>query len=122
MATKTLIKQALGFILSLLAGALGFAEAPDMATSVLVFIGAVIITVEAFKAWGNLSGFVQIVSWATGLVFAFLFWWLEFGIFAGIEWYLAAAYGVAATLAANGLADSEWLSNLIGLIFQKVKK
>ena len=122
METKTLLKQALGFLLTLVASAVGFAEAPEMTSSVLVFMLAVIAVVEAFKAWGNLSGLVQIVSWGTGMVFAFAFWWLEFGIFAGIEWYITVVYGIAATLAANGIADSEWLSNLIGLVLNRNKK
>lgn len=62
---------------------------------------------------------VQIVSWMTGLALTTFGWALSLGFLADISWYWALLYGLAASLAANGVADTKIIIAILSLFKKK---
>ena len=117
---KNTIKQILGFLLSALAGFLGYQESVEM----FVSFGAVLLATYAITNLikNLLPAAPQVVAWAIGIILSVLGWFLELGIFVDMTWYFAIATGFLISLAANGIYNSEWLEtawNLLKQIFGK---
>lgn len=64
---------------------------------------------------------IQIVSWVIGILITMLGWWLHLGFLDGMQWYIALAYGVGVSLAANGVADTGLIQWIISLFANKKK-
>ncbi len=77
--------------------------------------------VEAIKKLMPLasSKVIQIVSWIAGIALTMLGWYLHLGFLADLTWYHAVFYGIAASLASNGIFDIGIISGFIGLFKKK---
>lgn len=62
---------------------------------------------------------VQIISWSMGLVITMFGWALQLGFLAGLTWYWALLYGIGASLAANGVADTKIIQGFFALFKKK---
>jgi len=110
-----LFKQILGFLFTLLAGWLGYAEAPELVLSFGAILGAVYVIVDLIKQYVG-PPWVQVVSWLIGILLSLGGWYLQLGIFVDMTWIFAAVTGFIISLAANGVYDSDWLEALWKLI------
>lgn len=72
------------------------------------------------------GGFLaQVLSWVISVFIAGVGFLFEWGIFAEIEWYIAAIYAVSGALVANGIFDLELVKTLLtalGLYTRKTRK
>ena len=59
---------------------------------------------------------VQAISWATGLLVTMIGWKLQLGFLQGMGVASALMYGLASTLAANGIGSTKVLSGIINLV------
>jgi hypothetical protein len=84
-------------------------------------IAAILVVVEFLKRTLNLTGRpLQIVSWITGIAMTLGGWMLGLGFLAAVEfWYIAILYGLGASLAANGVADTKIIQGIIELFKPK---
>lgn len=114
-------KQIVGFLFSLLAGWLGYAEAPELVMSFGAILASVYVIVDLVKKYVS-SPWVQIVSWVTGIILSLGGWYLELGIFVDMTWVFALVTGFIISLAANGVYDSGWLESAWELIRNLFKK
>ncbi len=62
---------------------------------------------------------LQIASWIIGIVLAFFGWYFGLGFLTGLPWYYVLMYGVGASLAANGVADTKLIRALFALFLKK---
>lgn len=62
------------------------------------------------------------LSWITGLTVTMIGWLLQFGFLEGILWYHALLWGFAASLAANGIADTKLIQQIFTIIISLFKK
>jgi hypothetical protein len=115
-----IIKKIIGFLLTALAGYLGFESAPEMTVNFTVVVAAVYAMTNFSKSYLPVKVF-QIASWLIGIVFALLAYLLGYGIFAD-NIYLAIATGFLASLAANGVYDSQWIEAILNFIKSLFKK
>lgn len=112
-----MLKKVVGFILSLVAGWLGYETTGDMAVTTIIFFGAVYATMELIKVWGYLgTDALKIVSWLLGPAYAMAFWLLQLGLFEGLPWFIALLIGMVASIAAIFVYLSEWLEAVLALI------
>ena len=82
--------------------------------------GIVLVTEMALKLLPGAGGPVkQIVSWAIGIAITLIGWRLDAGFLSGLAWYIALLYALAASLIANGVADTGLVQWLIGLLSPK---
>ena len=63
----------------------------------------------------------QVISWLVGALLAMFAWWLGLGFLDGTLWWVALIYGLAASLAANGVFDTGLIEWLVGLIIKRKK-
>lgn len=92
-------------------------------TTFVALVAAIPVVVEFLK---NIFGktkatpnwIVQIFSWTTGVGMTMLGWYLNLGFLSDLTWYWALIYGIGASLAANGVADTK----IIGWIFSLFRK
>lgn len=83
-------------------------------------VAAIPVVVEFFKnLFGKTkatpNGVVLLLSWSVGIIMTMVGWYFDLGFLAGITWYWALAYGFGASLAANGVADTQiiqWIFSL----------
>ena len=76
--------------------------------------------VEIIKSAVAMSSLAkQIVSWALGLVISMALWYFDFGFVAGVQWWLAAIYGVGAGLVSNGVFDTGLITKIFEALFGK---
>lgn len=68
---------------------------------------------------GTHSLIIQIFSWCVGIVISMIGWGLHLGFLAGLTWYIALAYGFAASLAANGVADTGIIQAILAIFIPK---
>lgn len=87
------------------------------------FVAAVMAVTEFLKKYlFKTSGFAsRFLSWIVAVALAFAGWFLQFGIFAGLQWYWALLYALAAGLAGNGIFDIGIISGLLSLVNKKGK-
>lgn len=57
----------------------------------------------------------QLISWLIGLAITMLGWLLHLGFLDGLLWWQALIYGVAASLAANGIFDTGLITSILRL-------
>jgi len=55
----------------------------------------------------------QSVSWAVAVLLGVVPYWFDWGIFAGVDWYVALIYSLAAGLVANGLFDITLIKEIL---------
>ena len=65
------------------------------------------------------SWIVQLLSWVTGLIMTIFGWYFNLGFLSEVTWYWALAYGFGASLAANGVADTQIVQWLFSLFRKK---
>jgi len=90
----------------------------------LPLIAALIITVSEYltrftKVYGL---WAQIQSWAISIAIALLGYFLQLGIFEGINLLWTFIYGISAGLIANGLFDFELIKAFLELIKVRIKQ
>jgi len=108
------LKKIIGFLFTALAGWLGFESSPEMTTNFTVVVGVVYAITNLSKMYFSVK-VVQILSWVIGIAFGFLAYLLGYGIFAE-NLYLALVTGFLASLAANGVYDSQWIEAILNVI------
>jgi hypothetical protein len=113
---KNTIKQILGFLLTALAGFLGYQESAEMFVSFGAIVVAVYVITDLIKNY--IPAAAQVLSWVIGVVFALLGWYLELGLFVEMTWWLAGITGFMVSLAVNGVYDSGWIEAAWNLIKQ----
>lgn len=94
-------------------------------TTFVALVAAIPVVVEFLK---NIFGktkvtpnwLVQVFSWGTGIVMTMFGWFLHLGFLDGLTWYWALAYGFGASLAANGVADTQIIQWVFSLFRKKV--
>lgn len=86
-------------------------------------VAAIPFVTEALKGLLRITSPVvsQIVSWLVGVLLAMFAWWLGLGFLDGAVWWVALIYGLAASLAANGVFDTGLIEWLVGLIIKRKK-
>lgn len=57
----------------------------------------------------------QYISWAVAVLLSYLGFYFEWGIFAGISWYVTLIYALAAGLIANGIFDWQLTKSILQL-------
>lgn len=62
---------------------------------------------------------LQITSWVIGILLAFFGWYFGLGFLTGLPWYYVLMYGIGASLAANGVADTKLIKALFALFLKK---
>jgi len=87
-------------------------------------VAAIPICVEVIKKLiGKTSAtknlYVQIISWVTGIALTMIGWFLNLGFLADLSWIYALVYGLGASLAANGIADTKIIQSIISLFIKK---
>lgn len=65
---------------------------------------------------------IQILSWITGIMLSFFGWNFGMGFLAELLWYEVLLYGIGASLASNGVADTKLIENLIKAIIDGFSK
>jgi hypothetical protein len=63
---------------------------------------------------------VQLLSWITGIVLTLFGWWLGLGFLSDMSLWMALLYGLGASLAANGVFDTDIITALFDLLRFKV--
>lgn len=93
-------------------------------TTFVALVAAIPVVVEFLK---NLFGktkatqdwLVQLLSWVTGIAMTMFGWFLNLGFLEGLTWYWALIYGFGASLAANGVADTQIIQWVFSLFRKK---
>lgn len=93
-------------------------------TTFVALVAAIPVVVEFLK---NLFGkttdtpdwLVQLLSWVTGLIMTIFGWYFNLGFLAEVTWYWALIYGFGASLAANGVADTQIIQWIFSLFRKK---
>lgn len=86
-------------------------------------VAAIPFVTEALKGLLRITSPVirQAISWLIGIALAMFAWWLGLGFLDGAVWWVALIYGLAASLAANGVFDTGLIEWLVGLIIKRKK-
>ncbi len=89
----------------------------DFSTTVVT----VIVVTEFLKNLIGTTNFrSQLLSWGTGIVLCIAVWLLGIGYLADVaHWYVAALWGLGASLAANGVFDVPIVRSLIKVIVKQ---
>lgn len=84
-------------------------------------VAGVVVIIEAVKkGLPGMKGIAtQVFSWGVGVLLCFFGWWMGLGFLAGLEWWVVLLYGIGASLAANGFADTGFIQWVIGLFIRK---
>lgn len=114
----------LGFVSVAFAGTGDASTGTDYESMIATFAGfasGIVLLIEGIKAlFPNMKGLAtQLVSWLTGILCVLLLWWLDAGVVADMDWYIALLYGLGASLVANGVADTGLVQWVIGLFAKK---
>lgn len=92
---------------------------PDPSTwflSLAALAGAVMTVTQWLKNVLESKGIqTKLLSWLIAVILAFVGWFLELGIFAGLEWYWAAIYALSAGLVANSIVDLNLIQGILKL-------
>lgn len=62
---------------------------------------------------------VQALAWITGVAITMFGWYFNLGFLSGLTWWIALLYGLGASLAANGIADTKIIQAFISLFRKK---
>jgi hypothetical protein len=74
---------------------------------------------KAFKA--DFGAWPQIISWLVSIALCMLGYFLNLGMFEGVQWYYALAAGFGCGLASNGVFDIELVQKILEAIFKTGK-
>lgn len=93
-------------------------------TTFATLIGIIPLVVESFKKLFKINSktnnkIVQIFSWVIGIVICMVVWLLGLGIFATMTWWEAFLWGIATSLASNGVADTRIIKGLFSIFALK---
>lgn len=85
-------------------------------------VAATPVVTQAIRKLLKIEGGVwaQVLSWVVGLVLCMFGWVFDLGFLADITWWQALIYGIAASLAANGVFDIPFVQWILDLIFGKI--
>lgn len=120
------IKQIVGFLLTALAGVLGYNEGGwEMVASFSIYVVSCWGIIELIKTnMPTMKTLIQVVSWAIGGILGGLAYWLGWGIFdpesMNISQFIMTI--VIATFAINGFADAEILKSIWEILMQLLSK
>jgi hypothetical protein len=117
---KDTIKKIIGFLMTALAGALGYAESVEMFLTIGAVFAAVYAITNLVKE--HIPGAAQVLSWVLGIAFSMLGWYLDIGIFTDMTWWFAAITGFIVSLSANGVFDNGWLETAWLLLKQALNQ
>lgn len=74
--------------------------------SLAAMVGAVMTITQWIKGLLLTAGIgTKLLSWMVSIVLAFLGWYFELGILAGLQWFWVAIYALSAGLVANSIVD-----------------
>lgn len=74
--------------------------------SLAALVSAVLMGTQFFKKiLGTVGGWTVVLSGVTSMLLSLVGWKMQWGIFLGIEFYWALAYGIIAALVANRVFD-----------------
>lgn len=59
------------------------------------------------------NDYKQLISWLVAVLLGIIPYYLELGIFAGVDWYVALLYSLGAGLVSNGLFDIELVKDIL---------
>ncbi len=96
-----------------------FGSAFSTFASLVMFIPIVVGMFKKVLHEDTTSITVQIFSWTIGIVLTMIGWGLHLGFLDSLTWYIALAYGFAASLAANGVADTGLIQAILALFIPK---
>ena len=93
-------------------------------TTFVALVAAIPVVVEFLKTLLKVntmtpSWVIQLLSWGTGIVMTMFGWFLNLGFLDGLTWYWAFIYGFGASLAANGVADTQIIQWMFSLFRKK---
>ncbi len=126
---KTFIKYLLVFAMLFLFPVLAFCQDgtgsffdPAAFLGTLTALAASVTAVTEFlKRQIQTKGFIaQILSWIVAIALSALGWWLQVGMYVGVEWFWIFIYGLAGGLVSNGIFDTGIVKAIIN-IFKKKK-
>jgi len=92
----------------------GFAT---FAALVALTISVTGIVKSIFKGLGGIAALI--ISWIMGFVITLVGWLLCLGFLCGLTWWEMLLYGLAASLASNGLFDFTSLTGILDVLFKK---
>lgn len=76
---------------------------------------------EFLKSQLKTKGIIsQLLSWIVAIALSGLGWWLQIGMYVGVEWFWIFIYGLAGGLISNGIFDTAIVTAIIS-IFKKKK-
>lgn len=95
----------------------------DYVATFSALIATSVLLVDLARTKLNIAGLgLQIFSWAISIVLSFASWFLKVGLFDGTETILnVVIVGAAASLSANGLADTGLIRAVLSLLGFNVK-
>lgn len=93
-------------------------------TTFVALVASIPVVVEFLKAMFKVndqtpSWVVQLLSWGTGLIMTIFGWYFNLGFLSEVTWYWALVYGFGASLAANGVADTQIIQWIFSLFRKK---
>ena len=93
-------------------------------TTFVALVASIPVVVEFLKTMFKVndqtpSWVVQLLSWVTGLIMTIFGWYFNLGFLSEVTWYWALAYGFGASLAANGVADTQIIQWIFSLFRKK---
>ncbi len=101
------------------------AEYSDTFTTFASLVGVIPIVVEFVKNLLKFNtpdtpGWVkQLISWIIGIAITMFGWYFKLGFLNGLDWYYALMWGIGASLAANGVADTKIIQWAFGLFIKQ---
>ncbi len=99
----------------------GSFEPDSLFTTFVTLVAGIPFIVEAVKGVFNPKDrlLTQLISWGTGIAVTMFGWWFGIGFLHGLLWWNALIIGVFASLAANGVYDTNfytWLLKTLGIL------
>lgn len=79
---------------------------------VLVITG--VVTKYILKSISTLGR--SITSWVIAAIVGFIGWWLQLGIFAGVEWYMVLVIVISFATGSNIIYNVDWIRSLLAMI------
>lgn len=83
-------------------------------------VGIIPLIVESFKKIFKINSstnnkIVIVFSWIIGIAICMICWILDIGMFSTQKWYEALSWGLAVSLASNGVADTRIIKGLFSI-------
>jgi hypothetical protein len=89
-----------------------FTNFATFGAGVLVITG--VITTYILKNISTLGR--SITSWVIATIVGFIGWWLQLGIFVGIEWYMVLVVVISFATGSNIIYNVDWIRSLLAML------